>query len=289
MSKKIFKPGSLRLLAGGVGALALAAAGLAATTGHGYAADKKEKQESRATRTSETSKTVIEADGDEKLKIGDIKNAGRIEVTRKDGERTVRIYDKKGKLLSDNTYGPDEELPINEVVVIGKDGTERTIVLASPADRKLGMLFLGKEGGGDGKEKRVIVISGDDARLVSSDTYAADIELLEGLEGGQGSYTIHFSDGQHEGYAVKTCSSDDGEGEPVMLEWKDEDGDETNKTVEYAIICLTGEDADPEHRAEALRKAIDRMEENAKKEEARRQKMIEKLRKQLQELEAEKK
>lgn len=81
------------------------------------------------------------------------------------------------------------------------------------------------------------------------------------------------------------CVSSDGEGEPVMLEFREEAGDETDSTVHHTVICLSGDDSLPENRAAALEKAIDEMEKRAKKEEARRKKMIKALREQARNLE----
>lgn len=84
------------------------------------------------------------------------------------------------------------------------------------------------------------------------------------------------------------CSAEDGEGKPVKLEWSSDEG-EDSEIASHTIICLTGDEAaDPKKRAEALRKAIDHMEEQAKKQEAHHKKMIAGLRKQLRELEKKK-
>jgi len=148
----------------------------------------------------------------------------------------------------------------------------------------------------DGKkiERRVVVFSGE-----GGDEIDHEMEVLvlgEGeariMKDGKRRHhrVMEFSGKEGGAYFISDCTAGDGEGEPVKLEWKDEEGGENDKRVSHTIICLTGDEAsgDSKERAKSLRKAIDRMEENAKKEEARRKKMIDALRKQLRELEKKK-
>ena len=41
-----------------------------------------------------------------------------IDVERKDGVRTVRVYGDNRKLLTENVYGPAQTMPYDEVVVV---------------------------------------------------------------------------------------------------------------------------------------------------------------------------
>ncbi len=137
--------------------------------------------------------------------------------------------------------------------------------------------------------RRVMVFSGDGGEV-------ADVMMLGDhdfafMEGGEGPHFRKFpGDTSASAYFMGDCSTTDGDGEPAKLEWKEEAGEGDEKTISHTVICLNGDEAsgDPKERAKALRKAIDRMEENAKKEEARRKKMIEALRKQLRALEKKK-
>ncbi len=145
----------------------------------------------------------------------------------------------------------------------------------------------------DGKkiERRVVVISGEDGDSLSDDMDVmmlgdGDFEII--TDGERRHHRVmEFNSKEGDAYFISDCTSGDDPGQSVTLEWKDEEGGENDKRITQAVICLTGDEAsgDPKERAKALRKAIDRMEENAKKEEARRKKMIDGLRKQLRELE----
>ena len=126
---------------------------------------------------------------------------------------------------------------------------------------------------GDDGRKRVIRIKGDE-RIVR--VFGENGELLTEDIHATGHHGAHFS---------ASCTNGGEDGEPVMLEWRDESGDDGNKRIEHTVICLTGEDADPENRAEALRKAIDRIEADAKEKETRRKEMVKSLRKQLRDIE----
>jgi hypothetical protein len=141
------------------------------------------------------------------------------------------------------------------------------------------------------KERQVFVIKSDDDSEDDITTMVMD-----------GDFDFISQDGEHKTFQFVTaengphmkvmgmsnCTAGEGEGDPVKLEWYDEESND-GEMSSHAVICLSGEEAaDPKKRAEALRKAIDRMEANAKKEEERRKKMIAGLRKQLRELEKKK-
>ncbi len=142
----------------------------------------------------------------------------------------------------------------------------------------------------DGKqmERRVFVIGDGDPTDINIEVSDHDNVWVSSDGTKRRVKTIVRNGEEGDSYFVGDCSTSDGEGEPVKLEWKDEsDDNEAEKSFSHTIICLTGDEAsaDPKERAKHLRKAIDRMEESAKKEEARRKEMIEGLRKQLRELE----
>ena len=157
-------------------------------------------------------------------------------------------------------------------------------------------------------EKKVLIFSGSEDEVIFDDVAVGDrVQVLE-FEAGDGrkrvievkgsekvvrvigdNGEVITEDRLHEGdphnMTSSTCVAGDDEGEPVILEWKNESGDAKNKRVEHTVICLTGVDAEPENRAEAMRKAIDQLEENAKEQEARRKEMIKSLRQQAKEIE----
>ncbi|MFQ5564109.1 MAG: M56 family metallopeptidase [Parvularculaceae bacterium] len=74
------------------------------------------------------------------------------------------------------------------------------------------------------------------------------------------------------------------EGEPSVLKFSEEEGDEKHTT--FGVVCVSGDEAaDPAKTAEALRKAIDKMEADAAREAERRARTIAGLREQLKKLE----
>ncbi len=159
--------------------------------------------------------------------------------------------------------------------------------------------------------KRVLVFSGSEDEVIFDDVSIGDrVQVLEfedddgmkrviKVKGGEKVIRVIGDNGEiitedrlHEGGAPhimtsSTCVADDDEGEPVILEWKNESDEKGDKRVEHTVICLTGVDAEPENRAAAMRKAIDQLEANAKEQEKRRKEMIKSLREQAKELEKE--
>ena len=151
-------------------------------------------------------------------------------------------------------------------------------------------------------EKRVLVFTGVEDEIIFDDVVVGDRVRVMQFDDGDGEHRIIRIDGdnlEHDFDVVKVphdgiswsstgCVAGDGEGEPVMLEFKEESGEGEHKSAYHTVICLTGEDAKPENRAAALEKAITDLETRAKEEEARRKKMIQSLRKQAKELEKKK-
>lgn len=207
-----------RRLIGGAGAVALIAAGLAATASYGYA----------AADSTETHVVI------EKGPVIDDADA---------------VVEKQVLIFS----GSEDEIIFNDVAV----GDRVQILEFEDDDGKKRVIEV------KGSEKIVRVI-GDNGEIITED--------------------IIHEEGPHM-VTTSTCVAGDDEGEPVILEFKNESGDDANKRVEHTVICLTGVDAEPENRAEAMRKAIDQLEENAKEEEKRRKEMIKALREQAKEIE----
>lgn len=265
------KHSPVRLLAGAAAVALISAGGLAATASYGYAAAPKDKVEVKTktnagdVKTKSISKTVIELDDGESFKIDGIKNAdkaAKIEITEENNEQTVRVYDKKGKLLSEDKYGPDDELPFGMIIVKTKDGEERTIKLR-PISTTHKVKFIGEDG--DGKNVHVVIdaLGDHDVNFTSTD---GETFLIKAKEGNVHKQRVQVTSDKN-AYFVGDCTAEGGEGAPVLLEWKDEDGSEENKFISHEIVCLSGDDANPENRAAALRKVIAQMEENAKRQE----------------------
>ncbi len=283
------KKSPLRLLAGAASVIAFTAASLGATASYGFDEGKKERVVIEA---SKNSNMTISVDDGETLEIDGVKNPGKIELENKNGERTVRIYNKRGKLISENVYGPDDEMPFNEVVIKNKDGeTHRVNLTESSPEKRFVMRRIGKADGdhdmnwtvdviGDGEDGNVFFFDGDSG---------ADVVREFEFKGGDGGRVMAFG-----GDMSAHCLHLEGDDAPAVFEWRTEkkDGDDAETVVRSGtnsftreIVCLDASEADPEKRAELLRKAIDRMEANAKREAERREEMIAKMRKELNELE----
>lgn len=197
-------------------------------------------------------------------------------------ERVIIQTDSDGNVLTEKRImvinGIEDEVIFDDVSVGG-----RTQVLEFEGDDGQKRVIRIKDG------KKTVRVYNDEGELVTEDVTEIDGESSENVvvfagESDANTFAFLSGDGKPTHFNAK-CNAD--EGEPVLLEWKDESGDENNKRVEHTVICLTGEDADPEKRVEALRKAIDHIEESAKKEEERRKKMVKELKKQLREIEKE--
>lgn len=149
-------------------------------------------------------------------------------------------------------------------------------------------------------QKRVLVFTGVEDEVIFDDMVVGDRVRIMQFDDGDGEHRVirvhgdggnddaimkWVSDGDAGNWSDTGCIKADGEGEPVMLEFREESGDDANKVVYHTVICLADDDASAENRAAALEKAISEMEDRANEEEARRRKMIKSLRKQARELE----
>ena len=274
------KKSPLRLFTGAATVALLIGSGLAATASYGYASETKKDAEvkvkkeliwtgatgepgARVVTTNTNTNIVVEADEGETLLIEGVKGATKIAISEENGDRTVKSYDKNGKLLSEKKYGPDDKMPFETIVFKDKDGKEQTISVASTGGKRMHkMMFIGEPGDG---EKRIMEFDFD-----------GDHEMM--------------MDGDHDVMFTGHCSgSDDSDHKPVLLEWKDEDNKDGVKAVTREVVCLTGDEADPAKRAEVLRKVITRMEADAKRDAERRAAMIAKMREELKEAEKKKK
>lgn len=260
------KKSPARLLAGAVSVIAFTAASLGATASYGFEDAKKEVH----VRThKEHSKITIHVDGDETMEIKGVKNPAKVEYELENGVRTVRVYNKKGKLISEDVYGPDEEMPFNEVITRTKDGEVHKIRLDRPHEpRMLGLMNM------DGEETHFTILSDEDGDV--------NVQKRFAFVSADGPHAMQLS-----GLDDNCLHSEGGDG-PVVMEWhsEEEGGDKQIKATTHEVICIGGdENADPATRAEALRKAINHMEERAKREAERREKVLAQLRAELKELE----
>lgn len=255
------KKGRARLLAGAAIAAAFTATSLAATASYGFADEKPAKKEERIVEKKQKKVWVVSSDGEEALQADGVEGASKVEINEENGERTVRTYDKDGKLLSENIYGPDAELPFKTIKFRDEDGNEQEFNVAQALDGSE-FVFVGK---GDFEMER---LTQDGKKRVMAFSTA----------GGSGELPHHEFD-------MATCEGGD-DGDIMLLEWKDEDSTATNKIITRDIVCVDG-DADPEKRADALRKMITLMEDSAKKDAERRKEHIAKMREELKKAEQE--
>lgn len=292
MLLKSRKKSPLRLVAGGAAVAVFTVASLAGTASYGYAAHPGHEETAANVERKTTSTSVITVDKGETLEIDGVKNAGKIEIREENGDRTVKIYDRKGKLISENVYGPDAAMPFDKIVIKKKDGKEQTIAL-DRAGRFEGD-FLAKFRGAEGDvmflgghpgmgEKRVFAFTGaegEDGAFAFSD----DMEWDMALEGGK--KVMVMRGGPHP-MATGHCI-EGGDGAPMVFSWKDEDSEGDKKIITHDVICLSGDnESDPKKRAEMLRKTIEHMEESAKRDAERRETMIARMREELKKAEKE--
>ncbi|MEM8771046.1 MAG: M56 family metallopeptidase [Pseudomonadota bacterium] len=232
----------MRQLLGGAGALALIAAGLAATADYAYADDDK-KVEIDNNKVKERRVLVFSGSEDEVV-FNDVSVGGRTQVFEfndddgerrviriEDGKKIVRVFDKDGNLVTEE---------VSDV--------------------------------GDGENVFAFRTSDDGTVDIRSEEIIVRNRAIDGER------DLLFAN----------CTSADGEGEPVLLEWRDEKGEKNNKRISHTVFCLTGEDASPENRAAALEKAIESLEKRAKEDERRNKEMIKSLREQLKDVESKK-
>ena len=224
-------------------AAALIIAGVGASASYSYAADEKAPQKKEKTVKTEkktSSVSVIRVDG-----------AHKIEVRNEDGKRTVKVWDKDGKLLSENVYGPDDKMPFQTITVIGKDGKAQTIDI-SRAPEAPGAFAWASADGAPGEKRKIMIFNGD----------------------GEHPTDIH-------------CDGADG----ALVDIDEEITSDGAGGAKRRIVCIAsaGGEKDPAARAEALKKAIAHMELQAAEEEKRRREVIAKLRAELAKAESESK
>ncbi|WP_375205741.1 M56 family metallopeptidase [Hyphococcus sp.] len=245
MLLKSRKKSSGRLAAGAAAAAIFTTVSLAATASYGFA-ETQDMQTSKETKKKSYGRTVISVDEGETLEIPGYDNATMIDVERKDGVRTVRVYGDNRKLLTENVYGPAQTMPYDEVVVV-KNGERKTINIngeAPPAHP------------------------------------AEPVPPVPPVPGAAYQVIVAGDAGEHD-FTMANCDNAPENG-PIVMAWKSTDGEET---ITREVICLDDKETDPKKRAENLRKMIAQLEENAKREEERREAMIARLKEQLKETE----
>lgn len=229
-------------------AASLIAIAIAASASYSYAAEKDAKKETQTVKRDQSvsSINVIEADDGEAIEIDGVKGAHKIEIRNENGVRTTKVWDGNGKLISEKTAPADDKAG-KSIKIVGKDGKAKTIIIGAAPDHPEWSMSEG-EGDGEHQQHKVIVINKGDGE------------------------TVDF---------VGHCSPDDGDAHTMTFSDEDE-SDDGDHRVTKQIICLDGEEnASPEKRAEALRKVIDRMEADGKREAAHRAKMLSTLKAEL--------
>lgn len=279
MLLKSRKKSRARLAAGVAAAAIFTAVSLAATASYGFADEKDAKQTktikiAHGEQKKVTSRTIITADDGETMKIDGVKNPGKLVIEEENGERNVQIFDRKGKLISEDIYDDDDEMPFETVTLINKkDGKEQTISIKRA-----------------GAPHRVRVFTtGDVDADTDFDSIAAPDAPLPPEASAMRWVTV-TSDGAHGDHYFQMADCNGVEADdPMVLSWGEDDGDGGERVISREVICLSDHDsADPEARAEHLRKAIARMEESAKRDAERREAMIARLKEQLKEAEKQK-
>lgn len=144
-----------------------------------------------------------------------------------------------------------------------------------------------------GTKRKVIVTTDDDGKMdLDLETLLGDKDqhwIVSGVDEGAEKRIVKIvgADGDHNALYVGDCAADGDSPAPAVLTFRDEKKEGDEHSVSYSIICVSGDEtADPAKTAEALRKAIDKMEADAKKDAERRARMIAGLREQLKKLEA---
>lgn len=255
----------LRLIAGALGVTVFTSASLAATASYGVADNKVIIDIDRRASDSEDktkSTRVITIEGDKPLEIYGVEGARKVELKEVNGERVLKIYDQDGNLISEDVYGPDDELPFNELALKGDDGKAKTIQFARIGSGS----FLFDDDFDFDVEFDVDV--DHDVRLDGED----GVLLLNSI----GSRSLR----------IGRCGEDTDSGVQVFG-WSTETDGENADEIHREVICIVDENADPEKRAEALRKAIASMEAGAKRDAERRREIIKKMREDLREAERE--
>ncbi|WP_425408901.1 M56 family metallopeptidase [Hyphococcus sp.] len=274
---------ALRKITGAVCAAAFIAASLAATASYGY---QDEDTDMTIIDAEQSSKMTITVNDEETMEIEGLRNPAKVEYDNQNGARTVRVYNKRGKLISEDIYEPGETMAFDEVVVKNNDGetTHRINLSKPPAPPAPPQFSLMKSDGldGDGMVWSYESDTGGEHRQVIIRKGANGAAEPFAFSSGGEPFAMAFGDMDAECIDM----GDDG---PVIMQWRSENGSDDNDIKvhkrSHEIVCLDRENAAPAERAEALRKAIAHMEENAKREAKRREEMIAKMRAQLQEAE----
>ncbi len=235
---------------GRAAAAAIVIAALAFSASYSAAAAKDPEGAAPTAEKTVRQIEVFTLNADEALAPEGASEAHRIEIEEKDGLPVVRGYDAEGKLLFER---PAKSAPADrKVMIIRKKGDEK----GARAAPEVFAWESDDDDGEDGKMSRRKVI------------------VMEPGEKGAASFT-------------GDCKSEGRDA--LFFSESDEDGDKPGeKRVMTQVICLDGEaGADPAKRADALRVAIARLEDSAKREAEQREKMIAKLKEALAQAERE--
>ncbi len=276
MLLKSRKKSRARLAAGAAAAAIFTAISLAATASYGFADEEGANQTktikiAHGEQKKVTSRTIITADDGETMEIDGVKNPGKLVIEEENGKRNVQIFDRKGKLISEDIYDHDDEMPFETVTLINKkDGKEQTISIKRA-----------------GAPHRVRVFTTGDVDADTDFDFIAAPDAPLPPEANAMRWVTVTSDGAHGDHYFQMADCNGVEADnPMVLSWGEDDGDGGERVISREVICLSDHDsADPKARAEHLRKAIARMEESAKRDAERREAMIARLKEQLKEAE----
>lgn len=144
-------------------AAALIAGAVAATTSYSAAAERGASKEKPIAKKEErvSSINVISVDDGEALELEGVRNAKKIEIWTENGVRKVKIWDKDGKLISENVYGPNDDMPFETLAFVGADGERRGVSIGAEPGHPEWLGALDEEGA-PGERKVMIMKHGDE-------------------------------------------------------------------------------------------------------------------------------
>ncbi|MEZ5920402.1 MAG: M56 family metallopeptidase [Parvularculaceae bacterium] len=254
-------PPRTNALAARLTAALLIAGGLALTANYAEAREAKDDAKvavKEKKKKTSTSITIITVDKGETMTIKGFKDPGKFYLKNENGVRTIKIWNRKDVLVSENTYAAGEKLPFEEIVVKKKDGKTKVIHLNKEPGHP-DVAYFDKDfdwnddfppppgHNGDGHDEHIVIMgAGDDIPHPPA---------------------FSFANG---------CNDDASN---VIVDLGDDIGEHH---VHKQVICLDGDDAkDPKARAETLKKAIARMEERKARTAEAQQAAINRLKEEL--------
>lgn len=263
-------------------------AGLLGTASYGYATQDKEgtAEISKEVKKNVKTKKVIKVSGGEEIildgvDLEDGKVAKKVVITTENGTKVVQVYDKDGKLLSENVSSAKdgEGSAIKTITVKSKDGKGRVIDLSEEIQ---GEVWTSHDGEPGAHKKRIIIKSKD----------GGDFSNVE-FDGAN--KFVFIGDDENVTVGNLDCSSIDGEKSEdgvVSFQLKGDENLSDGAVIAKSISCINiahDENLTPKEQAKKLREVVKQLKEVEKREAKRRAETIKKLETQIRDLEKKKK